>query len=372
MRLQSFIRAAVVGALLSVSIWGSAAQAAAPANATTILLTHPRESVLRSYVTLVRQHVLNLPNLHLVGIYHISETENYEDAREFLKREHIDWITLQPVKCPLKNADVFTNTTCRDEFRALVEGSQGIIFNGGPDIPPTLYGRPTLLTTVIETPHRHVFEISFLANLLGTPRNRGMPPLLAQHPNYPVFSICVGMQSMNVAAGGTLVQDIPSELYGVHTVEEAENANPNAWHRNHFNELDPEPGVNAGVFHPVRVTDNAPASVRRLAPHTNPQVLSIHHQAIDRLSEDFVVTATSLDGRVIEGIRHKIFAHVLGWQFHPEKSALYDAAEIAHHQDSDTERNFAYDAMSQNPESRAFNVGLWQMFSEFVQGYPRS
>ncbi len=362
-------------ALLSVlPTWGvgcaRAAQAAPPVhNDVTILVTHPRASVLHFYDTLVREHVLNVPNLHLVGIYHSTETEDYRDAVAYIEREKITWITLRSIKCPINAATMYEAGTCRDEFADLVDHSSGIIFNGGPDIPPVLYGRPTLLTTIIEAPHRHIFELSLLFHLVGGTQNPSLAPLLRSRPDYAILGICVGMQTMNVADGGTLIQDIPSEVYGLHTLEDVRKSDPNTWHRSLYHELDPSPDVATGVFHPVRITPAAPREVRDALgnPDLTPQVLSIHHQAVGRVGSDYVVTATSLDGKVVEGIHHKTFQHVWGWQFHPERSFLWDAKEVQRIMEGDAEQNFGYDTLHRDNRSREFNLSIWHLFNRDIE-----
>ncbi|RYF10820.1 MAG: hypothetical protein EOO40_04445, partial [Deltaproteobacteria bacterium] len=233
-------------------------------HSTVILVTHPRADVLKHYVEMVRAGVWKVDNLQLIGIHHASESEDYSDAQAYLDREKISWISLRTLDCPLSASDVYADNKCRAQFAELVADSAGLVLNGGPDIPPALYNRPTKLLTVIETPHRHYFEVSLLANMLGTTRNRRIVPLLQTRPDYAVLGICVGMQSMNVADGGTLVQDIPSEVYGVSTVEGIMHTNPLTWHRSTAAALDPEPSVNSGVFHPIKLSAHAPSALRLL------------------------------------------------------------------------------------------------------------
>src|SRR5436190_8950601 len=83
---------------------------------------------------------------------------------------------------------------------AALAGVDGLLLTGGDDVAPAKYGAP-LHPAVVETePGRDEFEIG----LIAAARSRGLP----------IFGICRGIQVMNVAAGGTLVQDIPSQLPG--------------------------------------------------------------------------------------------------------------------------------------------------------------
>ena len=373
---RPFMAALLLPLLLSWSASANAAlpqspaPGAAPASAPlVILVTHPREQVLRYYVTLVREGLLPSNNVQFVGIHHESETEDYSDGAAYLAREKIKNFSLRTLHCKLRAEDVFTTNACRQEFTDLAEHSAGIIFNGGPDIPPSIYHRPTLLTTVIETPHRHFFEISLLANLLGSARNKSIVPLLHNRPDYAIMAICVGMQSLNVADGGTLVQDIPSEIYGKHTVEQVEHSNPSTWHRSSYAAIDPEPNVAAGVFHPIHLTQRAPVALRMVmdSPPTQPAVLSIHHQAVNRVGVNYFVTATSVDGKVVEGIRHKTFENVVGWQFHPERSVLWDKNEVGRMNETDPDNNFAYTLMQKDARSKAFVVAVWHQFTHALE-----
>ena len=332
----------------------------------TILVTHPRASVLHYYATLVREHVLDVANVRIVGIYHDAETEDYSESEAYLKQQNLPWMSLRSVHCPLHATDIFkTDNPCRNEFRDLVEHASAIVFNGGPDIPPSIYGRPQLLTTQVETPHRHYFEIALLANLLGTSRNQAITPLLASRPDFAILGICVGMQSLNVADGGTLVQDIPSEIYGLRTVEDIEQADPRTWHRSLIAAIDPEPGVANGVFHPILLNNQAPQALRMLSAGGT-QVLSIHHQGVLKLGPDYLITATSLDGKVVEGIRHKHFVNVVGWQFHPERPYLWSKEEIQRQSEDSPESNFAFSTLQKDSRSRAFNLAIWQVFANAV------
>lgn len=347
--------------------------ASARANDTThtILITHPRASVLHAYVTLVRQHVLNTHHLRIIGVYHASETESedYADARAFLEHEHIHWIDLHSVKCALDANDVFKNNHCRKEFQELVDASDGIVLNGGPDIQPQLYGQPTLLTTQVETPRRHIFETALMVQLLGSSRAPEVVPLLRDRPDYPVLGICVGMQTMNVAAGGTLIQDIPSQIYKVSSVEASLASSPAYWHRNHSHELDPGHGVSVGVMHPIHVTAQAPAFLRATLGDGSyePLVMSIHHQAVDHLGAGYVVWGTSDDGKIVEMMGRQDYPNVMAVQFHPERSPLWDKREEARLSPGDKTTNFAYTAIHRDRMSQAFNESVWQWLGHLVE-----
>lgn len=75
------------------------------------------------------------------------------------------------------------------------------------------------ITTEIIEQIRH-WEISFMVHLIGGSQNHEVTPLLEQNPDFTIMGICLGMQIMNIAAGGSLYQDIPAQIYGVEFCEE--------------------------------------------------------------------------------------------------------------------------------------------------------
>ena len=115
----------------------------------------------------------------------------------------------------------------------------------------------------------------------------------------PVFAICRGVQVLNVAAGGTLVQDIPSAV----TTELSHSID---LPKNH-------------IAHPVRVTPGSllAASLGPAAPLDTCAVNSRHHQAVGRVAPQFVVSAVSEDG-VVEAIERPASTFCVGVQWHPE------------------------------------------------------
>lgn len=334
---------------------------AAKTSTTTLIITHPMDNVLRNYVTLVREHVLVVPNLRIVGIYHKDETEDYSRAQAYLDKEHITWITLHPVDCDVDAETVYSHNACRRAIEPLLNASEGIIFNGGDDIPPFLYRQDTALTTQVEAPQRHIFETAILVQMMGSTRAPDVVPLMASRPDYTVLGICVGMQTLNIAAGGTLIQDIPSQIYHQQSVETALGASPATWHRNHAHERGTKNNISLGVMHPIHMTPHALPfmfTAGKQGSH-EPQVLSIHHQAVDKMGAGYLVYATSDDGKIVEAIGRHDFPNVLGVQFHPERSAMWNAQEMQQMSPVSTEHNFVYDAMEHDPDTRALNQGIW-------------
>lgn len=331
-----------------------------------LLVTHPTESVVRNYATLVRDHVIDVQNLQIVGIYHTSENEDYAASQAFIAKNKLTWMHLRPVRCALRPTDVFASNGCREEFSAILASADGLVLNGGADIQPSLYGQPQSMLTQVETPHRHVFEVALLVQLLGSSRAVDVQPLLQKRPNFPILGICVGMQTLNIAGGGTLIQDVPSMVYGQGTVESALTASPATWHRNHSHELGGNAPVYLGVMHPIHLTPDAPVFMRTAAADGNhePQVLSIHHQAVDKLAPAYHVYGTSDDGKIIEVMGRHDFPNVLGIQFHPERSAMWEQQERALMDDKSTQYNFIYDAMAADVYTRTFNRGIWQWLSQ--------
>jgi putative glutamine amidotransferase len=174
-----------------------------------------------------------------------------------------------------------------------VSRCDGVLFTGGDDINPKLYTKklsPKLRKTVtIEPGERDLRELMLIDEIFKQRK--------------PVFGICRGHQIMNVALGGTLVVDIPSQL-------------PKAI--NHR-----RPDKKSQVVHEARLTRDS-----LLAKITGKQSLGVnstHHQAIGRLADPLRVTAVSDDG-IVEATELKAeAAHLLPYfmtvQFHPERLA---------------------------------------------------
>ena len=164
----------------------------------------------------------------------------------------------------------------------LLERIDGLLLIGGADVDPSSYGAERDPATEATYRDRDAFEIALLRGAL----DREMP----------VFGICRGMQILNAAFGGTLVQDLP----------EVEGSNP---HRRAV-------GTFEGSEHIVRLE---PGSLAAAAAgeevHT---VRCHHHQAVAELGRGLVVTGRAVADGVIEAIEATDGRWVLGVQWHPE------------------------------------------------------
>jgi putative glutamine amidotransferase len=165
---------------------------------------------------------------------------------------------------------------------AVLDGVAGLLVTGGEDVAPSRYGE-TPHPTVQAHEERDEMEIA----LVTEARRRGLPTL----------AICRGIQVVNVALGGTLVQDIPSQ---------------------YANALDHDPKASRGArVHEVCVE---PRSRLALALGTDRLMTnSFHHQALSRVSDQLRVTARAPDG-IIEGAEAvEPDWWMLAVQWHPEE-----------------------------------------------------
>ena len=168
---------------------------------------------------------------------------------------------------------------------SIVARVRGVMLTGGGDVDPALYGEAPHVSYEPAESGRDAFEIA-LANA-------------AIAADVPLLAICRGMQVLNVAMGGSLVQDIPSEVAGAleHSIREP---------RFH-------------IAHEVWVTKGS-ALWTLMADKLDGeglQVNSRHHQAVKRVADGFEVSATAPDG-VIEAIERPASRFCVAVQWHPE------------------------------------------------------
>jgi len=179
--------------------------------------------------------------------------------------------------------------------RALVSQIDGLLLTGGGDVDPVLYGEPRHPTVSDAEPGRDEFELDLARRAIDA--------------NVPTLGICRGSQVLNVSAGGTLVQDIPSADLPREPEAAAEGAVPHSIEQ-----------PKDHVAHAVRVSAGTVLE-RALgaavdAAHTC-RVNSRHHQSVGRLGGSFVAAATAEDG-VIEAIEAPGSRFCIGVQWHPE------------------------------------------------------
>lgn len=181
---------------------------------------------------------------------------------------------------------ILESTTAIDQA---LKDVQGLLLTGGSDVAPGRYGEAQHATVVNVDATRDAFEIG----LVGEARRRHLP----------IFGICRGIQLMNVACGGSLVQDIPSEIPGAlqHTFAVPPHESYLLAH-----ELWLDKGSLLERLMRERLSDSETCEVN-----------SRHHQALKRIAACFRVCATAPDG-VVEAIEDPAEAFCLGVQWHPE------------------------------------------------------
>jgi gamma-glutamyl-gamma-aminobutyrate hydrolase PuuD len=171
-----------------------------------------------------------------------------------------------------------SNITMRHYVRHL----DGLVLQGGADVSPLTYAEAPTRPEWNGDRARDVYELELLHEFVEAGK--------------PVLGICRGCQLINVAFGGSLYQDVatdlPEALVHVHEDYDA-----------HRHSIVFPPGSSLGKLFPNQ---------------TRPIVNSIHHQAVKELGRDITIEAISDPDGVVEAIRYQRAPFVMGLQWHPE------------------------------------------------------
>lgn len=163
------------------------------------------------------------------------------------------------------------------DAETVIERVDGILMTGGEDVNPALYGEDVLNSTVGFNASRDSVDVLLIRAAL--------------RKHKPILAICRGSQILNVVLGGTLYQDIPTQL-------------PGSQHR--------QPGYIGEPYHMVGLE---PGSIlRELFGCDSLMVNSAHHQAVKDIAPGLHVTARSSEG-IVEAYEGK---GIIAMQFHPE------------------------------------------------------
>jgi len=168
------------------------------------------------------------------------------------------------------------------EATELLDRIEGLLLTGGGDIDPALYRQERHASVCEVQPERDAFEVALARRALDR--------------DLPLLAICRGHQVLNVATGGTLIQDIPSSLAG------AENHDPEQerWE----------------LSHDVRIRPGS--RLARILGRDRVAVNSFHHQAVKDLGQGLEATAWAVDDGVVEAIEAPDRRFAVGVQWHPE------------------------------------------------------
>lgn len=337
-----------------------------------IAIFYPSVGSIKSLVELKKIGFLQIDQITVIGVYHENECTDYNKAKEFVKEKKLDWIKFHHVIAPLSKYAIFQKNACTSEFETIFKKSDGIIFFGGADIPPYIYGSKTNLLTYIQTPYRHFLELSCVFHLLGGLQDTDFQGFLESKPEFPVLGICLGCQSLNVGTGGTLTQDVWSEVYENKYFEDVVELGKENWHTNPLARLYPEKKLLPYNMHPVKLNTNSKFCNEMGFDHLEtPYILSAHHQMAGKLGKDIKIAATSLDGKVVEAIEHEKFPNVLGVQFHPEFPILWDYKTKFRFTPEEEVGKSLGEILEENPPSLAFHQKIWSWFSQKVKEFQK-
>ena len=178
-----------------------------------------------------------------------------------------------------------------EESIDLFGACDALLLTGGEDVDPACYdARPHPRIGAVDR-RRDANELALVAD--------------ARARDLPILAICRGIQLLNVACGGSLIQDLPSERPGA---------------------LEHNPGTPRDrVAHLVTITENS--RLGQILVTSEFSANSFHHQAIDRVGKGLVVTARAPDG-VVEAVESSDpLEWIVGVQWHPEELAFTTEAD---------------------------------------------
>jgi putative glutamine amidotransferase len=189
----------------------------------------------------------------------------------------------------------------------MLDAIDGLMLAGGADIDPDAYGERPHPKTAGTVPERDRFELALARGALER--------------DIPFLGICRGMQLMNIVCGGSLIQDLP-ERFGHHE------------HRR-------VPGSFDGADHDVKLAEGSLAA--RAAGEQLHSTKSHHHQGVDRIGQELVVSGWSVMDELPEAIELPDRRFALGVQWHPEADATSNliAALVAEAAERAAERHSA-------------------------------
>lgn len=198
------------------------------------------------------------------------------EKKQFVSNAYIQSIRYSggiPVLLPLVRSD--------EIIKDYTDLCDGFLFCGGNDITPLLFGQEPKAGNGKTNITLDLFQIRLMKSVLKTQK--------------PVFSICRGMQIFNVACGGTICQDL-----SLHTTSPI----------NHMQKTDSR----EDVCHKIKTK---PHTLLKKCIGNCLYVNSFHHQAVEKVGKDLVVSASSSDG-TIEAIEKPNHPFAIGVQWHPE------------------------------------------------------
>lgn len=335
-----------------------------------IAMTNPSVKQIQNMEVLYEQDLIGIRRIQLIGIYHQNEATDYAPSKRYVQENQLTWVGFASLKGLPPVGDLFKTNIWTPQFKKIFSMIQGIIFTGGEDIPPHIYGRECNLLTEPTTPVRSLYECSFLFHLVGGRQNPDFVPFLESVDRFVILGICLGAQTLNVATGGTLIQDIPTGIYGHSTVEEVLGSNNDTIHSSFYlRKRYPLEDDLAPVFHRIKFLEKPIFLSKSDINHSStPRVLSSHHQSIGELGGNLEIIATSMDGKVPEIIRHLKYRNVIGVQFHPEYRALYSKGKYFRAK-PETKKNLNLKTfLKDHPPSMSFHIHLWKWFSNALTG----
>lgn len=223
-------------------------------------------------------------------IHHPSELSRnlggvYTKTLHYLEQSVAQWVMSKNVLVMMIPAIEAESMVRRSDMRLYHYGEalDALVLQGGADIAPPTYGEEPRRPEWAGDPIRDRYEIELFEAFVGKGK--------------PVLGICRGCQLINVAFGGTLYQDITTQVPGA---------------LDHRDTSQYEKKVHRVRF----VEGTALAKLYPDLPET--MINSIHHQAVDRLGRGLIVEANAVPDGVVEAIRWRGPSYVMGVQWHPE------------------------------------------------------
>lgn len=170
-----------------------------------------------------------------------------------------------------------------EDLKQLSQDLDGFLFTGGPDVHPFLFGEETQAHCGNVSPARDQMEISLLPMVMELQK--------------PILGICRGIQVLNIALGGNIWQDIPSQVTRDFPLA----------HSQQFSYDMP--------CHTVALTEGS--LLARISESSSIKVNSMHHQAVKDLAPGLIASAYSTD-YLIEALEMPDYPFFIGVQWHPE------------------------------------------------------